>query len=170
MRSPVTARSRFGTAAAAEFDRVVIAVFNDGAGSDELLAFIRMQSIATAHPLEIHVRHPLRFILAMSVAGAALGPAGAVAKVGSANFSGIVDHVSSNNIKVTDPVTHQSLGFMILPKFDRVFSGDGKTTYQMKAIKAGQYVKVYYDQRMFGARHADRILLLRQNNSIKRRE
>lgn len=116
------------------------------------------------------MRHPLRFILALSIAGATLGQSGASAKVGSANFSGIVDHVSSNNIKVTDPVTHQSLGFMILPKFDRVFSGDGKTTYQMKAIRAGQYVKVYYDQRLFGARHADRILLLRQNNSVKRRE
>jgi hypothetical protein len=120
--------------------------------------------------LEIQVPQTLRFLLALSIAGATFGPTGAIAKVGSANFSGIVDHVSSNNIKVTDTVTHQSLGFMILPKFDRVFSGDGKTTYQMKAIKAGQYVKVYYDQRMFGARHADRILLLRQNNSVKRRE
>lgn len=40
----------------------------------------------------------------------------------------------------------------------------------MKAIKPGQYVKVYYDQKMLGSRHADRILLLRQNNSIKRTE
>mgnify|MGYP001544263816 CR=1 FL=1 len=35
-----------------------------------------------------------------------------------------------------------------------------------KAIKAGQYVKVYYDQKALGIRHADRILLLRQNNMV----
>lgn len=62
------------------------------------------------------------------------------------------------------------MSFVVLPKFDRVFSSDGKTTYQMRAIKAGQYVKVYYDQKMLGARHADRILLLTQNNSVKRTE
>jgi hypothetical protein len=119
--------------------------------------------------------HLLKKSVHLVLAGAALAATVATngpvsAKVGSANFSGIVDHVSSNNLKVTDPVTHQSLGFLILPKFDRVFSGDGKTTYQMRAIHAGQYVKVYYDQRFLGSRHADRILLLRQNNSIKRRE
>ena len=108
--------------------------------------------------------------LAASFALAALAPAGAWANVGSATFSGIVDHVSTDNIKVTDPATHQSLGFLIVPKFDQVFSADGKTTYQMKAVKPGQYVKVYYDQRALGARHADRILLLRQNNAVTRRE
>ena len=116
------------------------------------------------------VNKPLQLFLAASLAVAAIAPGGVSAKVGSANFSGIVDHVSANSIKVTDPVSHQSLGFLILPKFDQVFSADGKTTYQMKAIKPGQYVKVYYDQRALGARHADRILLLRQNNTVKRKE
>ncbi len=91
-------------------------------------------------------------------------------KVGSAVFSGIVIHVSDNNVKVSDPRSKQALSFLILPKFDQVFSADGKTTYQMKAIKAGRYVKVYYDQRFFGARHADRILLLTQSNAVKSRE
>jgi hypothetical protein len=57
-----------------------------------------------------------------------------------------------------------------VPKFDQVFSSDGKTTYQMRAIKAGQYVKVFYDQKFIGQRHADRILLLRQNNMVKKVE
>ncbi len=96
-----------------------------------------------------------------------LAPASAAAKVGSATFSGIVNHVSSNNLKVTDTTRNETLSFLIVPKFDQVFSDDGKTTYQMKAIKAGQYVKVYYDQKMLGQRHADRIILLRQNNSVK---
>jgi hypothetical protein len=104
------------------------------------------------------------FILALFLGSLAVAPASA--KVGSANFSGIVNHVSDNSIKVTDNVTHQTLSFVIVPKFDQVFSADGKTTYQMKAVKAGQYVKVYYDQKMLGMRHADRILMLRQNNSV----
>jgi hypothetical protein len=109
-------------------------------------------------------------LLAASLITVALMPTMATAKVGSANFSGIVNHVSTNNIKVTDNVSHQTMSFLILPKFNQVFSADGKTTYQMSAIKAGQYVKVYYDQRMLGARHADRILLLTQHNAVMRRE
>jgi hypothetical protein len=62
------------------------------------------------------------------------------------------------------------MAFTILPKFDKVFSGDGKTTYQMRAVKAGAYVKVYYDQSFLGMRHADKIYVLRQNNSIRRTE
>lgn len=110
----------------------------------------------------------LSFLLALVLGSLVLAPA--TAKVGSANFSGIVNHVSNNNIKVTNNVTHQTLSFLIVPKFDQVFSSDGKTTYQMKAIKAGQYVKVYYDQKFLGQRHADRILLLRQNNAVMGRQ
>jgi hypothetical protein len=91
-------------------------------------------------------------------------------EVGSAQFTGIVNHVSSNNIKITDVKRNKSLSFLILPKFDQVFSSDGKTTYQMDRIKAGQYVKVYYDQKALGARHADRILLLTQGNLVKARQ
>lgn len=108
--------------------------------------------------------------IAASIAAAALAPSAAQAKARSASFSGIVNHVSTNNIKVTNTKTHQSLSFLLLPKFDQIFSDDGKTTYQMKALKAGQYVKVYYDQKMFGARHADRILLLTPHNGVTRTE
>jgi hypothetical protein len=104
-------------------------------------------------------------MLSLFLGSLAVAPAGA--KVGSATFSGIVDHVSSNNIKVHNPANNQDLSFLILPKFDQVFSGDGKTTYQMKAVKPGQYVKVYYDQKFLGARHADRILIMRQNNTVR---
>jgi hypothetical protein len=107
-------------------------------------------------------------ILGLILGGLMLAPVSA--NVGSANFSGIVNHVSDNNIKVTDNRTHQTLSFLIVPKFDQIFSSDGKTTYQMKDVKAGQYVKVYYDQKMLGQRHADRILLLRQNNSVMGRQ
>ena len=107
-------------------------------------------------------------VLSLFIGSLAVAPANA--KVGSATFSGIVDHVSSNNIKVRNPANGRNLSFLILPKFDRVFSGDGKTTYQMRAVKAGQYVKVYYDQKFLGQRHADRILIMRQNNTVRGRQ
>jgi hypothetical protein len=105
------------------------------------------------------------FLLGSLLTGLAVSPAVA-GTVGSANFSGIVVHVSDNNLKVQDPKTQQTLSFLIVPKFDQVFSSNGKTTYQMKAIKAGQYVKVYFDQKLLGQRHADRILLLSQSNMV----
>jgi hypothetical protein len=85
-------------------------------------------------------------------------------KAGTAIFNGLVQHVSSNNIKVTDPKTHQTLSFLLVPHFKQVFSGDGKTTAQMAALHEGQYVKVYYDQKFLGQRHADRIYILTNNN------
>ena len=53
---------------------------------------------------------------------------------------------------------------MILPKFDQVFSADGKTTYQMSKVKAGQYVGIIYDHKALGMRHADKIYLLNNAN------
>jgi hypothetical protein len=79
-------------------------------------------------------------------------------------FYGIVVHVSTNNIKVEDPRTKQTLSFELVPKFDQVFSADGKTTYQMSKVKAGQYVGIIYDQKALGMRHADKIYLLDNAN------
>ena len=104
-------------------------------------------------------------VLALLLSALGFAPA-AAGSVGTSTFSGIVNHVSANNIKVTDTKSQQTLSFLIVPKFDQVFSSDGKTTYQMKDVKAGQYVKVYYDQKALGQRHADRILLLSQANHV----
>jgi len=82
----------------------------------------------------------------------------------ASTFYGITTHVSVNSIKVQNPQSHQTLAFEILPKFDQVFSADGKTTYQMKAIHAGQYVGIIYDQKALGMRHADKIYLLTNAN------
>ncbi len=82
----------------------------------------------------------------------------------TSTFYGITVHVSTNNIKVQDPKTKQVLSFVILPKFDQVFSADGKTTYQMSKVKSGQYVGIIYDQKALGARHADKIYLLNNAN------
>lgn len=79
-------------------------------------------------------------------------------------FYGITIHVSTNNIKVQNPKTKQTMSFLIVPKFDQVFSADGKTTYQMRKVRAGQYVGVIYDRRSLGSAHADKIYLLNNAN------
>ena len=104
-------------------------------------------------------------ILALFLGSFLAAPASAQ-KVGSANVSGIVSHVSDNNIKITDGTGHQ-LSFLVVPHFNKVFDANGQGTYQMADIKAGNYVKVYYDQKFIGQRHADRILLLSQHNRVK---
>jgi len=78
---------------------------------------------------------------------------------------GYVQHVSSTNIKVYVIDQKQTLSFELVPKFDQVFSDDGKTTYQMKNLKSGMFVKLYYDQKMLGMRHADRIYVYHTNGT-----
>ncbi len=80
--------------------------------------------------------------MALLIGFAAVPPLAALAEP---TFYGIVTHVSTNNIKVEDPKTNQTLSFELLPSFDQVFSGDGKTTYQMKEVRPGKYVCVIYD-------------------------
>jgi hypothetical protein len=82
----------------------------------------------------------------------------------ASTFYGIVIHVSDNSIKVEDPRSKQTLAFEIVPHFDQLFSADGKTTYQMKDIRAGRYVGVVYDQKFLGMRHADKVYLLNNAN------
>jgi hypothetical protein len=105
-------------------------------------------------------------------AACAFATAAFIPNVASAasTFYGIVRHTSTNSIKVYDPHTHQTLSFEILPKFDQVFSGDGKTTYQMRALRAGRYVGVIYDQKFLGVRHADKIYIMNNANERLRRE
>jgi|SRR5215469_5757466 len=76
-------------------------------------------------------------------------------------FVGTVDHVSSDNIKVSN--TSQTLSFLLVPRFKQVFAGNGKDTKQMSDIHNGDYVKVFYDQKALGARHADKIFILKSN-------
>jgi hypothetical protein len=92
------------------------------------------------------------------------GPAFAKTKAGSQIFEGLVEHVSPNNLKVVNPKTKQTLSFLIVPHFNKIFKGDGQTTAQQAALAEGAYVKVYYDQKALGARHADRILVLSNAN------
>jgi hypothetical protein len=95
---------------------------------------------------------------------ASVQPASAV-PVGSSWVEGTLVHVSTNNIKVKDDKTGQSLSFLLVPHFDRIFSSDGKTTVQMSTLHPGALVKVFYDQKALGIRHADRILVLNRKQT-----
>lgn len=107
---------------------------------------------------------------ALPLTGSMMAPATA-ATVGSAWVEGTLVHISDNNIKVKDDKTGKELSFLLVPHFDQVFSSDGKSTYQMKALHSGQLVKVFYDQKFLGQRHADRILVLnRQQMMVKQQK
>ena len=93
-----------------------------------------------------------------------LAPALAKVRAGQQIFEGLVEHVSPNNLKVVNPKTKETLSFLLVPHFNRIFKGDGQTTVQQAKLKEGSYVKVYYDQKGLGARHADRILILNNAN------
>jgi hypothetical protein len=103
----------------------------------------------------------IRGLAAFALLALTLAPNAAWA---ASTFYGLTVHVSANNIKVEDPRTKQVLSFEILPKFDQIFSGDGKTTYQMKDVRPGRYVGIIYDQRALGVRHADKIYLMNNAN------
>jgi hypothetical protein len=92
-----------------------------------------------------------------------LGPAAAAEKAGSEVFQGLVDHVSSNNLKVTDPKSNKTISFLLVPRFNKIFKSHGKTM-QQASLHNGQYVKVYYDQKLLGRPHADRVLILNDAN------
>lgn len=103
-------------------------------------------------------RNLLKGTIGLAAALAVLAPHAALA---AHTFTGSVVHVSMNSIKVHSPQTNETLSFEMWPKFDRIFSRDGKTTYQMRDIKRGRYVEVIYDQKAFGMRHADKIIILK---------
>ncbi|MHB8433990.1 MAG: hypothetical protein ACYC8W_07255 [Candidatus Tyrphobacter sp.] len=87
----------------------------------------------------------------------------------ASTFYGEMTHVSTTNIKVRNPHSGQVLSFEIVPHFDRIFSANGKTTYQMREIHRGQYVAVIYDQSFFGMRHADEIYIMNNANQRLRK-
>ncbi len=98
-----------------------------------------------------------KILSAVALALAVASPA--IAKDDS-TFYGRIVHVSSNNLKVQSK-SGQILSFLILPKWKNIWSDDGKTTYQMSFLHNGTPVEVLYDQSFIGARHADKIIVLR---------
>jgi|SRR5580658_934791 hypothetical protein len=90
--------------------------------------------------------------------------------VGSAWVEGSLVHISTTNVKVIDDKTGKELSFLLVPHFDQIFSEDGKTTYQMGALRRDQLIKVYYDQKFLGQRHADRIEVLNRRQMMVKQQ
>jgi len=99
----------------------------------------------------------------MALLSVPLLPVSAAEKAGSQVFQGLVDHVSSNSLKVTDHKSNKTVSFLLVPRFNQVFKSHGKTM-QQTSLHNGQYVKVYYDQKLLGRPHADRVLILNDSN------
>jgi hypothetical protein len=99
----------------------------------------------------------IRIVLAvLALSGLLVG----VAMAKTSTFTGDVVHVSTTNIKVYNPDSKQTLGFVLTPHFDQVISRSGKATIEMKDLKPGTEVKVFYDQSFLGMRHVDKIVEL----------
>ena len=99
----------------------------------------------------------LRRSLAAALAGGAILTAVLPARADDAVFSGRLVHVSFDNIKVRSR-QGEVLSFLIVPRFRKIFGSDGKTTVQLQDLRDGDRVRVYYDQKALGARHANRIV------------
>jgi hypothetical protein len=103
-------------------------------------------------------------VVAALLVALTLGAASASVKAGSQVFEGLVKHVSTTDLKVYNPSSKKTMGFALVPRFGNVFKSDGRTSQTVNDLAAGQYVKVYYDQKMLGLVHADRILIMSSNN------
>jgi hypothetical protein len=101
------------------------------------------------------------------IAGLLPVSADAAVKAGTQTFEGTLVHVSTDNLKVKNP--SQTMTFLIVPRFGKIFKSDGTTPVQVKDLHDGQLVKVYYDQKFLGRPHADRILVLTRMETPKKK-
>jgi hypothetical protein len=103
-----------------------------------------------------------RNIVATFAFGIALGaPIGIVSAKSSDHrtFDGVVTHISANNIKVkgTGGGKSQVLSFEYVPRIGKTLHSGGHLTTDQKALHVGEYVRVTYDQKLLGLRHADAV-------------
>jgi len=84
---------------------------------------------------------------------------------GSAWVIGSLVHASSTNVKVIDYKIGKELSFLLPANFNQIFSADGRTQYQLSALRRDEMVKVYYDPKNLGPRYAERIEVLNGRQS-----
>jgi hypothetical protein len=105
-------------------------------------------------------------VLCAGVLAGALALAPTPAQADLNIWTGKVVHVSTTNIKIHNTDGNVTLSFLLVPHFKQVFSDDGKTTQQMATLKPGTWVTIYYDQDLLGARHADKIIVLKTGQKM----
>lgn len=91
-------------------------------------------------------------ITLLTVMGTA--PLAALAKEGV--ITGHIVHISATNIKIRNS-GGQVLSFIVVPHFKKVFGSDAHVTRNLKDLRAGDRVKIRYDQNLLGVRKADAI-------------
>jgi hypothetical protein len=104
----------------------------------------------------------VRNVAAAFAFGLALGaPIGIVSAKSSDHrtFDGVVTHISSNNIKVKgiEAGKTQVLSFEYVPRIGKTLHSGGHVTTDQKMLHVGEYVRVTYDQKFLGLRHADAV-------------
>lgn len=106
------------------------------------------------------MKNVLRTTLTSLVLGGLLAPAAAgAASSDHRTFDGTIIHISTNNIKVKglEGGQLQTLSFLYVPRIGKLTHNGGKVTRDQKALHEGEYVRVTYDQKALGIRHADAI-------------
>lgn len=111
----------------------------------------------------VFVKTIVRNTISAFAIGAAIGAPLGIASAKSSDhrdFEGNVVHVSAENIKVhgVEGGKGQTLSFMISPKITKLTHNDGKSTAELKEIHVGDMVKIRFDQKFLGMRHADMII------------
>ena len=101
-------------------------------------------------------------LTAIALLGAALAVPPSTAQAATQMMIGRVKHVSSTDVTVQGQ-GGQVMKFRTLPAFKNLFSKDGRSTYQMSALRPGTPVTVYYN-RVLGVPHASKILI---NGSVR---
>ncbi len=98
--------------------------------------------------------------LASLAIGALLVPTAAhAASSDHRTFDGTIVHISGDNIKVkgVEGGQVQTISFLYIGHVGKLTHNGGKPITDMKALHAGEYVQVIYDQKALGVRHADDI-------------
>ncbi len=106
------------------------------------------------------MKNAFRMTAASLALMASLAPAAAgAASSDHRTFDGTIVHISTNNIKVKgmEGGQMQVLSFLYVPRIGKLTHNDGKVTRDQNALHEGEYVRVMYDQKALGIRHADAV-------------
>jgi hypothetical protein len=98
-------------------------------------------------------------LAAFATASIGAAPSAALAASDHRTFDGTIVHISGNNLKVRglEGGKYQIISFEYLPRFGKMTHVHGKTTTDEKDLHVGEFVRVTYDQKFLGLRHADSV-------------
>ncbi len=112
--------------------------------------------------LEVPLISFVRNIAAAFTLGLAIGAPIGMASAASSDhrtFDGVITHISTENIKVKgmEGGKMQTISFLYKPHIGKLTHNGGKITRDQKMLHVGEYVRVTFDQKLLGLRHADSV-------------